>query len=252
MKPHYLLLSLILMGGCQSAPKQTAMSKPVEVEDTTAKEQPIKNFHEVVTTDLNNDGKTDTITLSGSNIDPSAFQQIEIALNGGDKKNFKSDDGWNTIDSSFLKNNQNAVNSSFAFVYKDKRQFAILLFGYVYGAGREHFNIIYGNDAHFKMVFDQAFETPMKLQQTNDQFTLLGREGWVEIYEKTTVDSLGPVDIGTYDPFSVLAIKTDTVVLDEAASKAYNEEHYLWLGPKASEKLKVYYPEGGGKPVSGQ
>lgn len=253
MKLYYLLLSLIIIGGCQSAPqrKEIRNDSTHPFENAITEEQSPKKFHEVITTDLNNDGKMDTITMSGPPLDPGTFQQIEIALNGGDVKTFETDGAWDTIDSSFLKENQNAVNSPLVFVYKDNNQFAILLFGYIYGAGREDFNIIYGKGAHFKMVFDKAFETPMKLQDINHdgQLTLLGREGWVELFGRTTIDSLGPVDIGTYDPFSVLTIDMDTVVMDETATREYNEQKYIWLGPKASESQKIYYPENGGKPV---
>jgi hypothetical protein len=258
MKSYYFILSLLIIG-CQRNIKQTGIRTDSisEIKDTlaplTAQEnEQTKPFHEVYTTDLNNDGHTDTITLSNPPLDPGTFQTIEVALNGGDRKTFQvRSNAWDTIDAGFLKENQNAINSPLVFVYKDKQQFTILLFGFVFGAGRENFNIIYGKDAHFKMVFDAPYEYPLKLQDLNHdgKLELLGRKTGYECYGQDIIDSLGPVSIGTYAPFSVFRIDTDTAIPDETATREYNEQHYIWKGPDYSEKLKVYYPENGHQPV---
>ncbi|MVT12335.1 hypothetical protein [Chitinophaga tropicalis] len=243
MKLNYLFFSLIIISACQPSVQPTAL--PADsismAEDTVA-----ADFHEVITTDLNNDGKIDTLTLSkpAEEGDLGTFQKIEISLNGGDRKSFETNNMWDVVDESFLQENENAVESSHFFVYKDNNHFEILLFGYIYGAGRSDFNIIYGQGTHFKMVFDDAIQTPMKLQDMD----LDGKPEFLcrkTDYEITggAIDSLGPGQVGTYDPFSVFTIKNDTMVLDEAASRRYNEQHYIWLGKEANPTLRVYYFE---------
>lgn len=246
MKLNYLYLSLIIISGCQPSVKHTAL--PTDsispVEDTVTVIPTAEKFHEEVTTDLNNDGKIDTLILSSppADGDPGIFQKIEISLNEGDRESFETKDVWDVVDESFLKENQNSVKSPHIFVYKDNYHFAILLFGYIYGSGRSDFSIIYGQRAHFKMIFKGAIQVPMKLQDMNQDGKLefLGRKSEYEI-TGGPIDSLGPGRVGTYDPFSVFAIKKDTIVLDEVATREYNEQHYIWLGKEMSETLRVYY-----------
>ncbi|SFD16301.1 hypothetical protein SAMN05518672_101822 [Chitinophaga sp. CF118] len=247
MKLYYIFLSLIIICGCRQVVKQTVPSTDsIYVAKDTAVVVPYaKDFSEVITTDLNNDGKIDTITLSTPPEygDPGIFQKIEIALMGADRQSFESKSVWDSVDNSFLKENKNAVQSTHVFAYKDIDQFVILLFGYVYGAGRSDFNVIYGKGAHFKMIFKDAFQTPMKLGDLNHdgKLELLGRETEPQSEENSSIDSLGPGYIATYDPFSIHMIDKDSFMLDEAATQKYNEQNYIWLGPDASENLRLYF-----------
>ncbi|HJT72458.1 MAG TPA: hypothetical protein VJ720_00540, partial [Chitinophaga sp.] len=141
MKLNYLYFFLIIISACQPSVKPTALpTDSISMVDDTAS---ARDFHEVITTDLNNDGKIDTLTLSkpSEEGDLGIFQKIEISLNGGDRKSFETNNMWDAVDESFLEENENAVESSHIFVYKDNSQFEILLFGYIYGAGRSDFNI---------------------------------------------------------------------------------------------------------------
>lgn len=255
MKLSYLYLSLIIISGCQPSVKPTALPPDSisTVKDTVPAVPFIAKFQDVVTIDLNNDGKIDSLTLSGppTNGAPGIFQKIEIALNGGDRESFEPETAWDVVDESFLKENQNSVESPYIFVYKDNKQYAILLFGYVYGSGRSDFNIIYGQGAHFKMIFKGAFQVPMKLQDMNQdgKLELLGRISEFAVTGEFNIDSLGPGHVGSYDPFSVFAIEKDTIVLDEVATREYNEQNYIWLGKEPSETLRIYYFSDESKPV---
>ena len=54
-------------------------------------------------------------------------------------------------------------------------------------------------------------------------------------------------DIGTYSPFLIYKLGR-TVQINEALSKKYNENNYVWAGLKYNEKIKVLYPRKDGKP----
>ncbi len=43
----------------------------------------------------------------------------------------------------------------------------------------------------------------------------------------------------TYDPYAVYHVSNGTAQYDLALSKRYNEAHFAWAGPKASEKIEV-------------
>lgn len=135
------------------------------------------------------------------------------------------------------------MQSAHVFVYKDMDQFVILLFGYNYGAGRSEFNVIYGKGEHLKMLFKGAFQIPMKLEDLNHdgKLELLGRETEPEQISGISIDSLGRGYVATYDPFSIYTIDKDSFRLDEHATRKYNEQHYIWLGPDRSENLRLYY-----------
>ena len=46
----------------------------------------------------------------------------------------------------------------------------------------------------------------------------------------------------TYDPRAVYLIQPDAAAkYDLSASKAYNQQHYVWAGPRMSEEIAVIY-----------
>lgn len=242
MKPLHILVSLVVFTACQSVVK-TPDQPTDSIKTIVAMEEFTKPFHEVVTIDLNNDGKVDTITMNvAPDGDPGTFKKITIALNEGYRQTYHLNDAWDSIDASFLEDNINAVSSPLVYVYKDSTQFAILLFGFPFGAGREDFNIIYGQGDHFKMIFDDAYDNPIKLHRLADgQLEFIGQRSAYELYGHHVTKNGDSAWIGAYGPFTVFTLNKDTAVLNLDATRDYNTEHYLWLGPDYSEKVKILY-----------
>lgn len=248
MKPFPILLLLVIMTACQPDVKQPAITY-VE-DDTIPPDEFTKPFKEIITTDLNNDGKIDTITLADAPMDPGTFKKIRIALTGGTRHTFHAHEAWDTVDRGFLENNINAVNSPLVYVYKDKEQFAILLFGYPFGAGRDEMNIIYGKGNEFRMICKQPFSDAISLHPDNlDRLEFVARKSSPAYYGIVKLSDGKTGDVGTYAPFSVMSIREDAVILNITATSEYNREHYIWLGADASDEVKVLYFHDGRKPT---
>ena len=56
-------------------------------------------------------------------------------------------------------------------------------------------------------------------------------------------------EIGTYVPYFVHPVD-DYCELNEALTKKYHEDHYVFAGYKSSETIRIFYPKNGGKPRS--
>jgi hypothetical protein len=206
--------------------------------------------------DLNNDKKTDTITLISSLKDRNSFNRISISLSGFKKKVFNARDYWTTVDSDFFVANKNAIHTKLLFLKKTDKHSVILLFGEIDGAGyRGEFSIINIEDNNVKMVFDHAddnidVEIPCKLfdLEKNGRLcfvytTLHEYDGFSSQLNKDK----GMPDIGSYTPYLVYPV-TDSCRLDKALSKKYMEEHYVFAGFQYSEKINILYPRDGSKP----
>lgn len=197
---------------------------------------------ETIITDLNNDGKTDTISAYMPPVDgdPGTFRKINISLGSKGRNTFIAKDVWDKIDSAFAKNNTNAVQSNLIFVHKEPKQTFILLFGFAYGSGRDEISLIRIKDNKIEMLVDNKFEEPIK-------FTDLDNDGEAELICQTPpemYESDAKGDIGTYSPF--LVYKCDNVLyLEKKLTEAYNKQHYVWTGYKYNEHIKVLYPKKG-------
>ena len=54
-------------------------------------------------------------------------------------------------------------------------------------------------------------------------------------------------DIGTYSPCQIYR-PGNPVEIDLPLTQKYNAEHYLWVGPKYDERIKVVYPRDRSRP----
>ncbi len=236
--------------GC-SQPKnnnttQTATTiKSVKEPGKTSSEKVI----ETIKVDLNDDGKTDTITLTlpSDYGDPGAFNKVYVSLAGSSKKAFSSKaDAWDKIHPDFAGKNVNEVKSDKVFVYKKPDITFILLFGYVFGSGSNEFTVMQVKNGVSSLIFDDAMDYPEGFTDTNHDGTLqfLGRPSLPE--QSGHIDSLD-ADILTYDPYKVYDIYNGFKI-DKDLTKKYNEENYVWAGLKSDEKIKVLVPRKDGKP----
>lgn len=199
-------------------------------------------------TDLNNDGKTDTIILSNNGSDGS-FNFISINLAGFTKQTFRAKQYWTDFDSSFLKRNKNLVNSNLLFVKKTEKQSVILLWGGIDGAGDGiEFSIINIENNHAKMVFDHDdeaidVEVPLDLTSLNNDgrlnFIYMGYFQFSKPYKNGF--------LGAYNPRYVYTVD-DSCKLNKPLMKVYNEKHYVFAGYRYSEAIDIYYPNGNSKP----
>lgn len=223
-----LFLSLLLLLTISVLAQQNDMHAPIET----------------IITDLNNDEKTDTLSISLPPVegDPGIYRRINISLGHKGRTTFTAKDSWDKIDSQFLKNNTNAVQSYLVFVHKEASQTLIVLFGFAYGSGREEIAILSIKENKIEQLLDNQLEEPIQfIDLDNDGKAELVCQNPPEIYQ---TDSKTKADIGTYSPF--LVYKCDSVLyLDKKLTEAYNRQHYVWAGYKYNENIKVSYPKTG-------
>lgn len=211
----------------------------------------IPSKYKPLVTDLNNDGRLDTLVLGSSLTDTTSFNKITISITGFDKQTFKAKNEWTNIDSTFLKTNKNAIESRKLFLLKAKDHSIILLFGDIDGAGyREDFSIINIKDNKSTLIFDRTekdidIEMPISLSDLdNDGKTEFVFRNLFEYYDQ--VDSLN-ADIGTYSPYLVYTLDND-FILNKPLTKKYNEDNFVFAGYQYSEKIKILFPRDGSKP----
>lgn len=235
----------MLFSGCTQRVQQNSAAE-VKI-DTPVVLAAIQEDVEPVIYDLNNDNKLDTITLTTPPVegDPGLFQTVTISFNGMHKQSFKAKDVWDFVDSSFLAGTKNEVPSKRVFIHKEPGQTLVLLFGYIYGAGRGEFSVIRIRDNKVEMVFDDKLDYPLRLIDFNNdgKVEMLGRDAG-EMY--MTIDSID-AQVGVYFPFYIYSFK-DSCTIDEAMTQKYNEDNYVWAGLKYSEGIKVAYPNNGARP----
>jgi len=221
---------------------------------TIAYSQDIKKQHHYRLTksfyaDLNNDGKTDTITI---NLLPQnqTFTTISIKLAGLPAQSFYAKEYWTMVDKWFLDSNKNAVNTKLFFLKKTNKHSVILLFGESYGSGeRGEFSIINIEDNKAKMVFDHDddiidVELPLKLIDLNND----GRLDFIYRNLGEYDEVLNKGKVGVYHPFYIYPVYDDSCKLSKQLTKEYNLKNYVFAGYKCNERIRVYYPDNGGKP----
>ncbi len=218
--------------------------------------QPAKKYPyriiRTLTTDLNNDGKTDTINLisSLSIKERNSFNRISIKLAGYEKKIFNTKVYWTVVDSDFLAANKNAINTKLLFLKKTNVHTVILLFGELDAAGyRDAFSIINIEDNQVKMIFDDDgkidIELPTKLADLDHDGRLdFVYDNYGEFYSYSAKYN---ADIGTYHPYYVYTID-DAFNLNEELTKKYNEKYYVFVEHYYNGKIEILYPRNGGKP----
>jgi hypothetical protein len=232
------ILSILLCSICISVYAQSIK--------TAVHYKPIKRIF----VDIDNDHKTDTITLSTSLKEPTSFNKISVNLSSGVKSSFVARDSWTLVDKSFLDSNKNLANSDFLFLKKTNKHTVILLFGILDGAGyREEFSIINIEDGNIKMVFDHSnedidVEVPTTLTdlQHNGRLCFI-YQGIHELdgYSNKLAKERGMPDLGSYTPYFVFPVK-NICKLNKPLTKKYNEDHYVFAGFNYSETIEILYP----------
>ncbi|MHA3789875.1 hypothetical protein ACX0HA_16830 [Flavobacterium hauense] len=223
-----IVLSLLLLVALDAAAQQNNNYSPIET----------------ILTDLNNDGKTDSISVYLPPIegDPGTFRKINISLGSKGRNTFTAEDVWDKIDNAFAEKNSNTVRSNLAFVYKEPQQSFILLFGFAYGSGRSEISLIRIKDNKIEMLLDNTLEEPVR-------FTDLNNDGAAELVcrhppEIYTTDEKTQTQTGSYSPFLVYILSRD-MYLDPKLTEQYNKSNYVWAGYKYDENIKVRYPKKG-------
>jgi hypothetical protein len=236
-QPFILLIIIVMTVSCGQ--KKTQQRKPA---DTVILNKTIEN----IVYDLNNDQLPDTICLSQDTgtVSRKWFDRITISLSGYGRRSFKAQDGWEAVDTNFLKRNNNFVHSENAFIYRDSIQADVLLFGTIFGAETGKSTVISIKNNVIKKLFDKSLDYLTQLTDlNNDGIVELVGKSHSELYEQTS-----DADILTYDPFFVYSLDGQTR-LNLQLMRDYNQEHYVWAGFKAPDKIKVRHPHDGGKPT---
>ena len=183
---------------------------------------------EIIPCHLSNSSLTDTIRLTAPAdfSDPGLFTEITIKIPGKNIQSFKATDSWDVVDSEFLMNNHNPVPSRNVFIYKAPKCTFILLFGFIYGSGREEFSIIKVQNDSAIMISDNSIEEPIQIGHiyAQNEIQLLGRDFGEAIGE---VDSLNAF-IETYHPYYIYSLENNFQI-DSVLTERYNKEHYVWV-----------------------
>lgn len=202
-------------------------------------------------TDLNNDNRADTITISSSLKEDDAFNRIGVSLAGYGTKIFKAKYEWTLVDTEFLAKNRNAISSKFLFIKKSTIQSAILLFGVLDGAGyREEFSIINIENNIARMVFDSEsndidVEIPIAVKRLgNNNRLCFIYTGYNEVVGQSDKPE---GDIVSYVPFFVYTID-EKCLINKRLTKKYNQQHYVFAGYGYDERIRIFRPKDGGKP----
>ncbi len=197
-----------------------------------------------IITDLNNDQKSDTLSVYMPPLEgnPGTFGRITVSLGNKGRNTFKAQDIWDKVDNEFAKRNINAIPSELVFIRKEPKQTYILLFGFAYGSGREEISIIRIKDNKIEILFDNPLEEPIKFADLdNDGEAELIARAPPEIY---SIDEKTKAGIGAYSPFIVFKLNS-VMYTDKKLTEQYNKQHYVWAGYKYNENIKVRYPEKG-------
>ncbi|AWH83742.1 hypothetical protein HYN59_00805 [Flavobacterium album] len=199
---------------------------------------------ETIITDLNADTVNDTIRLYETPVagDPGKFRKMNVSVNGR-RMTFFAKDAWDVIDDSFAKENNNAVKSKFAFVYKEAGQSFITLFGYPYPASREEVFILRIKDRNMEVIFHNKIEEPLKMADINNDGSAELITQATPVFSNTTANGL----TGSYSPYLVYSL-SPVFGIDKTLTEKYNREYYVWAGMRYSDAIRVFYPNDGSKP----
>ena len=192
---------------------------------------------ERVICDLNSDGRTDTMILSGKPIEFGEFTKITFSLSNGTKETIKASDSWDKIDSSFLLSNKNSIESKRIFLYKGYDQSIILLFGFEYGIGRTEISLIRIQYDSIKLLSDRLPENLISIGDLNN-------DGNVDIIGRSNGELLNIYDslnahLEHYNPYQVYSIDANCKI-NEQITKEYNEKHYVFAGYYYDDKILVF------------
>jgi hypothetical protein len=195
---------------------------------------------EKINFDLNHDGKADTIELANPPIEgnPGLFSKITIRIQGSKSMEFYAKDVWDIIDKGFTKSN--LVKSDKVYIKADGKQVYLVLFGFLYGSGRDEFTVIRVKDNAAKIIFNQEMNEPIGFQYFGNPKTLkfIGR---AKLCEYLNSSKNGNYQTATYSPFYVYNL-TDIMSIDTMLTKQYNLKNYVWAGINYNEKLRVQQP----------
>lgn len=106
------------------------------------------------------------------------------------------------------------------------------LFGWAYASDPGQLTLVgFDSTGYPRLLFREEFE----LADVTD----LDRDGAPEIVGRPSIPQAYGKCSATYDPFAVYRLAAGKPRYDLALSKTYNEAHYVWAGPKMSEKIEV-------------
>ncbi len=233
MKKALLLVisCTLLLSQCSTEEKKTELIE--EKGSDTLSAPAIQNADpiELIIIDLNGDKTADTILLKDKPNDPGLFTKIEIIISNHDRYMFNASDAWDEADKIFLKKYKNLTASKNVFITKDNDKTFILLFGFVYGSGRDEFSIIKVENNSAQLILDEDLEDIIKFEDLNDDRQM----DLVCVNEVNRIDSINQ-QLKMEDPYYVFSI--DTVFsFNLPLSIEYNNLHK----PKGYSKQNQYY-----------
>ncbi|MFN8208263.1 MAG: hypothetical protein U0T82_12780 [Bacteroidales bacterium] len=218
----YALLLLLFSVACKN--NSSNLDNNTKIESNEIQNNSIL---ENILYDINGDNITDTIQIFGNPLDAGEFTKIKFILSNGIKRTIKASDAWDRVDSLFLTNNRNLINSKRVFLYSKYGQQILLLFGYPYGAGRDELSLIRITINKIEQLEDDLFENVITIDDINN-------DSLIDIVGRSSGELLGIYDSinsysTPYNPFQVYSIDIDCY-FNKQLTKEYNEKNYIFDG----------------------
>ena len=215
--------------------------------NATGQKHTFKTIKSIIT-DINDDGKTDTIILSSSLQGHAGYNRISVSISGFPKKTFRAKDSWTEVDKEFLQKNKNSVASNWLFLKKNDKHAVILLFGELDGAGyRGEFSIINIENNNINMVLDATNDPDVEIPTGITDLDNDGRLEFIYTEYRQCVQTATNLQVCSYSPFYVYTI-AGICRLNKPLMKAYNQKNYVFAGYEYSENILIYDPKDGRRP----
>lgn len=196
---------------------------------------------------LTTDSVLDSIVLASSKSDDEygLFSRVCFKINNKQQNCFNSKTVWDTIESKMIGSRKNAIDSRVLYLADAGADKFIVLFGYMFGSGREEMTIIKVDGRDIKIVFDTAYDD---IHHIGD----IDNDGVVDFVfrnmsEAVIVEGIGGL-VTTYSPYVVFS-GIDSLQVNKKLTRKYNESNYVWAGYEYNDKIGVFWKNGSNRPA---
>ena len=196
---------------------------------------------------LTTDSVLDSIALTSPKSDDEygLFSRVCIKINNKQQNCFNSKTVWDTIESKMIGSRKNAIDSRVLYLADAGAVKFIVLFGYMFGSGREEMTIIKIDDRDIKIIFGTAYDD---IHHIGD----IDNDGAVDFVFKNMSEAVIVEGIGglvtTYSPYVVFS-GIDSLQVNKKLTRKYNESNYVWAGYEYNDKIGVFWKNGSERPA---
>jgi hypothetical protein len=245
-----ICLILVACGGEEDSKQKEQAVTPVNNAEVVENEQivpAVGGSKETVLADLDEDGGVDTIRMSNPKMaEPGDYDILDIIYSNGELAQFENPGLWDVKPVDMKLSTADLVASDRVSVVSSNNKKYLVAFGYSYGCCPRLCSVIELKGTDSKMFFNEELEVIEIGNIHGDEgIEVVGRSAFPEMSDE---DKTHNYEVGDYCPYFVYSIEDMTIY--EEAMEAYNEKHYLYLGPQVDTKIQIAYPSDGSKPYA--